>query len=269
MPSSSSVVTRSLLYGSLVAIAFFAVYGPLTRPKVPSPVTNGMAAFVPGLSIGKPVSEIKGIPSPYWVAQLGFVSDVSRPGIVQVRLLTDEKSRANTLGDRHATVDAVEIVAQPGAVEGSARIKETVARFGTRQQDGCLVPLGNAVPRRTVSYWRTKNDRGGMAVLTDYIVPDTVAQRQEREEARLRIQREAELALRGAGPVQRPPPAPKPVSLASVIFWAGRFDGSTTLRGNFIGQPCEEVSEAPGAPKALVATMAADESLFVQLGYRP
>src|SRR3954462_8329383 len=126
--------TRSFFFpavgiGVFLSIVFFKVYGPLTRPGVPRPVSSAISSFVPGVEIGKPVKEIKGMPSPYWVPHLGYVSDVARADLVQARYLMPPELRANDLGDPHSPVDAVELVGPPSSFMHTSQTALFAARF--------------------------------------------------------------------------------------------------------------------------------------------
>jgi hypothetical protein len=271
MPNTRSFFLPAAGIGLVIAVAFFKVYGRFSRPSVPSPVSAGITAFAPGVAIGKPVKEIKGLPSPYWVQHIGYVSDVNRQDLVQVRYLMPPELRAKPTGDLRAAVDAVELVAPPGAVSGRSQMQFVVARFGTRQKDGCLLPETPGLPRRQVEYWTTKNDRGGMAVIYDHVTIDQDSVEKAMLRRREERMREYELA-RAAGnelPLPTYEAPPRRFALSSVIFWRGPFEGAKTLRGNFVPRLCAEVETPPRAPADIQPSVVASDSLLILLGYRP
>jgi hypothetical protein len=266
--------TRSFFFpavgiGLLVAIGFFKVYGAISRPDVPTPVSSAITRLAPGVAIGKRIRDLKGIPSPYWVQNVGYVSDVNRPGIVQIRLLASPDMRKRELGDLATEVDGVELVGPPGSFTGSREMGAIAAGFGTRAREGCVIPNTPGLPRRNVEYWVSRKDRGGMAVLYDYSTVDVEADRVARAREIARWRREYELAMASGTEVPRLTQPPKRFRLASVIFWRGTFDGANTLRQNFIPKLCAEVEASPPAPLALRGEIAAAESLLITLGYRP
>ena len=179
-----------------------------------------------------------------------------------------QEFREQVHGNQTWPIDAVELVGDPDLFIGRTDMLFAAARISTQQHEGCLLPERADLPRRDVSYWTTKNDRGGMAILTDRFVVDTAADRQQREVDNARRLHEYELARLGAGATPVYKPAPTRFSKASAIFWVGPFDGAHTLRGNFVTRSCSNGDSPQPPPPDLLPEIVANESLLMQMGYR-
>lgn len=206
----------ALLIGIAFSILFFKVYGLVTRPSVPLPVAAVVAQFAPNVQIGAKVSEVRrGIAAMTYVPHLGFVGvpDSRSPNLPdgytinfsQVRLLLDERTRQLPHPDpAKVRVDAVEILTGNQGVE--SEIATALAMVFRRQpRVGCLTTSDEGRPRQ-VQLWTTPNERGGVALISDFFV--------------------------GAPPKLSAP------SITSVIAFVGTFEGGRTLRGNYTDALC-------------------------------
>src|SRR5438128_1858722 len=101
-----------------LAIVFFKFYGRLTKPDVPAPVVNTLKYFAPGVAIGKPVKESKGLGDLVWVRHVGYVSDYPRAGFIQTRLIVSPEEADKVTGDPNAKVIAVELVSNKNEMNG-------------------------------------------------------------------------------------------------------------------------------------------------------
>ena len=206
----------ALLIGIAFSILFFKLYGLVTRPPVPLPVAAVVAQFAPNVQIGAKVSEVKrGVAAMTYVQHLGFVGvpDSRSPNLPdgytinfsQVRLLLDERARQLPHPDpAKVRVDAVEIVTANQGVSSEIATALTMT-FRRNPRTGCLKPSDDGQPRQ-VQVWTTPNERGGIALISDFFV--------------------------GAPPKQSAP------SMTSVIAFVGKFEGRRTLRGNYTDALC-------------------------------
>ncbi|HEY2377798.1 MAG TPA: hypothetical protein VGH98_17630 [Gemmatimonadaceae bacterium] len=211
----------ALLIGIALAIVFFKVYGLVTRPSVPLPVAVIVSQFAPDVEIGARVSNAKhGVAAMTYVPHLGFVGvpNAHSPNtptgrtvnFSQVRLLLDERTRGELRPDpAKARVDAVEVVT--GEASAADDIETTIAAaFRRVPVQGCLrTPEEDRL--RQVRVWITPNERGGVAVISDFFI--------------------------GA-----PSPSHGPY-MTNVIAFVGKFDGGRTLRGNYTNAACTAISQ--------------------------
>jgi hypothetical protein len=212
------------LVGIAIAIVFFKLYGMLTRPDVPKPISIIVDQFAPGVHMGATVFDTRhAVAGMTYVPHLGYVgipgqrdSNLPGNGVVrfsQVRLLLDEKTRVQPNPDaRHARIDAVEIVStDPSA---SAQLTEAfIMVWHNTPRDGCL-STSEEGHLRDVHVWSTANNRGGVALITDFRTT----------------------------PASSTTPAsymaPSTPSLTSVLAFSGKFEGGRTLRGNYTDASC-------------------------------
>jgi hypothetical protein len=206
----------ALLIGIAFSIVFFKVYGLVTRPSVPLPVAAVVGQFAPNVQIGARVSEAKhGIAAMTYVPHLGFVGvpDSRSPNLPdgytinfsQVRLLLDERARQLPHPDpAKVRVDAVEIVTGNQGV-ASEIATALMMTFRRNPRVGCLKTSEEGQVRQ-VQTWTTPNERGGVALISDFFVG-------------------------------MPPKLSAP-SITSVIAFVGKFDGGRTLRGNYTDALC-------------------------------
>ena len=212
----------AMLVGIAVAIIFFKIYGAFTRPDVPRPVAFVVSKFAPGVEIGAKVADARrAVAAMTYVPHLGFVglpggtgTDLPAGGyatFVQVRLLLDEATRVKAHPDpAKSNIDAVEIVsADPSA---STDISQALLMLFRRlPRNGCL-RTSTEDRLREVRLWTTPNDRGGVALISDF----------------------------NANPMTR---TPGPM-ITNVIAFTGKFDGGRTLRGNYTDMLCTQLSGA-------------------------
>jgi hypothetical protein len=206
----------ALLIGIALSILFFKIYGLVTRPSVPLPVAAVVAQFAPKVEIGAKVSEARhGVAAMTYVPHLGFVGvpDSRSPNLPdgytinfsQVRLLLDERTRQLPHPDpAKVRVDAVEIVTGNQGVASEIATALTMT-FRRNPRLGCL-KTSDEGQLRHVQTWTTPNERGGIALISDFFV--------------------------GAPPKQSAP------SITSVIAFVGKFEGGRTLRGNYTDALC-------------------------------
>src|SRR5437763_11944944 len=166
------------IVGVAIAIVFFKLYGMLTRPDVPRPIAIIVDQSAPGVQIGASIYDARhAVAGMTYVPHLGFVGlpgqrDSNLPGngvvrFAQVRLLLDEKTRVQPKPDqKHAHIDAVEIVStDPSA---TSQLTEAFIMLWRKQpRDGCLSTSGEG-HLRDVHIWSTSNDRGGVALISDF-----------------------------------------------------------------------------------------------------
>ena len=212
----------AMLVGIAVAIIFFKIYGAFTRPDVPRPVAFVVSKFAPGVEIGAKVADARrAVAAMTYVPHLGFVglpggtgADLPAGGyatFVQVRLLLDQATRVEAHPDpARSRIDAVEIVsADPSA---STDISQALLMLFRRlPRNGCL-RTSSEDRLREVRLWTTPNDRGGVALISDF----------------------------NANPMTR---TPGPM-ITSVIAFTGKFDGGRTLRANYTDMQCTQLSGA-------------------------
>jgi hypothetical protein len=202
--------------GIALAIVFFKVYGLLTRPAVPRPIAIVVDQFAPGVQIGAKVADLRhSVAAMTYVPHLGYVGMPKSMGgnmpngysvnFLQVRLLLDERTRRELAPDpAKARVDAVEIVsADPGAPSDISAA--FIGIFRRPPRDGCL-RTSDEGRFRDVHVWTTPNERGGLALISDFGVS---------KDWRSRV----------------------PV-MTSVIAFTGKFDGGRTLRGDYTDAGC-------------------------------
>lgn len=210
----------STLVGIALAIVFFKLYGMVTRPDVPRPIAVVVNQFAPGVAIGAKVSDARySVAAMTYVPHLGFVGVPGNYGpnlpngplinFSQVRLLLDEHDRrAINPNPAKTRIDAVEVVTADGGAEAELMTTFTML-FRRPPRDGC-VRMSEESRVRQVHIWTTPNERGGLAVISDF-----------------GITREA---LTSGIP-----------TMTSVIAFTGKFDGGRTLRANYTDASCSLV----------------------------
>jgi hypothetical protein len=232
----------AIVLGIALAIVFFEVYGLVSRPSVPKPIAFVVDQFAPGVELGARVSDARhSVAAMTYVPHLGFVGlpgsrehnlpDGDALPFVQVRLLLDERTRERPRVDpAKARIDAVEVVtARAGALSELAGAFTTV--FHRAPRDGCI-RTADPGHLREVHTWMTPNERAGLAVVSDFGAEDRVG-----------------------API-----------MTSVVAFTGKFQGSRTLRANYVDAPCRDVLEsAPDNSSTIARAVAASESLTVAL----
>lgn len=220
------------LLGIAIAILFFVVYGRLTRPSVARPVQFVIDQFAFGVQIGGKVSFVRAkIPGRWqFVPHLGYIANVGAPqsGVPkrsQLWLLLNARDREKR-DPQSARVDAVEVVsAEPMTYE--TLTGNIMYAFDKAPVKGCL-SMARPGSFRHVLHWAAANDRGGIVVMTDDV--------------------------EDAGRSSRGTP------VTTMLAYAGKFDSSRTLRGQFIPSPCNLVvlrDREGHAPTAAENTLAA------------
>lgn len=203
----------ALALGGLLAILFFRIYGPATRPEVPKPIELAVDHFAPGVAIGKSVAESSKLLSKLTYTQhVGFIGTPLGGGDVkQVRLLLGPRDRSLGGPDQQVRVDAVELLSMRGTYRGEVMAQLAGLFRGAPPKLGCITPSREGMPYRDVQYWTTKNDRGGAAFMSDWSI------------------------------MPRAPVTAKSAAVWSMLFWTGPFRGQYTLRGDFQPKPCIDV----------------------------
>jgi hypothetical protein len=193
----------------VIAFIFFRIYGPLAGPEVPLPVSATVEHFAPGIAIGSTMKEstkkLRGI---RWMQHVGFIGAIDGK-FTQARLFPSLEARRKPIGDDDARVEAVELV----SVRGSG-IPTTMSDLGivfrASPKDGCIVPSTDEMPYRRVQYWISPNDRGGVALITDWTF--------------------------------KPASSTAGVAVWSMLAWSGPFQGSKTLLAQFDPRSCVVVA---------------------------
>jgi hypothetical protein len=208
--------------GIALAIVFFKVYGIVARPAVPRPIAVLVDQFAPGVQLGAKVADARhSVAAMTYVPHLGFVGmpghrDGNLPNgysvdFAQVRLLLDEKTRRQANPDpSSARIDAVEVVSAD-ANASSDLATAFLMLFRRQPRAGCL-RTSEEGHLRDVQVWPTPNERGGVALISEYLVDPTV---------------------RPSGP-----------RLTSVVAFTGKFEGGRTLRGNYTDAGCTLVLQS-------------------------
>jgi hypothetical protein len=212
----------AIILGIAFAIVFFKVYGLISRPDVPTPVAFVVDNFAPGVAIGQHVADARhSVAAMSYVPHLGFVGlpgsrdrnmpDGQKLGFAQVRLLLDERTRVEPHPDpASARIDAVEVVTAETDAAGQLT-NAFVNTFHRPPRDGCIQNADEG-QLREVHLWTTPNERGGIAVITDF---------------------GGSPEARTAGPV-----------MTSVLAFTGKFDGGRTLRANYRDVTCAQIAES-------------------------
>lgn len=208
--------------GIALAIVFFKLYGIVARPSVPRPIAVIVDQFAPGVQLGARVADARhSVAAMTYVPHLGFVGmpghrDGNLPNgysvsFAQVRLLLDEKTRRQPNPDpSSARIDAVEVVSADA--NASADLSTAFALLFRRPpRDGCL-RTSEEGHFREVHVWPTPNERGGVALVNEFIADPTVQ--------------------------PRGPP------MTSVVAFTGKFEGGRTLRGNYTDAGCTLVLQS-------------------------
>ena len=205
----------------VLAVAFFKVYGVLTRPDVPMPVAVVVGQFAPGVEIGARVYDARrAVAGMTYVPHLGYVGipgdrPANLPGggkvsFTQVRLLVDERTRSQPAPDtKKARIEAVEIVSTEGYAPSEI---SNALRYLFRREPriGCVTTSGDG-SYRDVQLWLTPNERGGVALISDNVSADA--------------------AYPG-------------LNITNVLAFTGKFAGSETLRANYTATPCASLAGA-------------------------
>src|SRR6185503_18296077 len=213
----------AFIVGTGLAIGFFKFYGVVTRPDVPTPIAVVVGQFAPGVEIGARVHDVRrAVANLQYVPHLGFVGipgerETNLPGdgkvrFAQVRLLVDEDARVQPkLDPKKARIDAVEMVS---IQDGAAREIGSAMSFMFRRAPrlGCLTAATQDAGFRDVRIWTTRNEHGGIAVISDY---------------------------GDAGSPRYPG-----LMITSVIAFTGKFDGGRTLRGNYSDSSCDTLGKS-------------------------
>jgi len=202
-----------MFLGVALAIVFFIVYGRVTRPAVPQPLQRLVDEFVSGAEIGATVKSLrpKIHGTLHFVPHLGYVASVKSPPSgfregPQLWLLLNEKDREKR-DPEGARVDAVEVVSASSLAYASFS-GNVMYLFNKAPERGCLA-MDRPGTFRHVSHWATPNGRGGIVVMTDDV--EDGGQLSE-----------------GA-------------TVSALLLYAGKFEGSKTLRGTFTPSPCKVV----------------------------
>ncbi|HMG11677.1 MAG TPA: hypothetical protein VK571_00745 [Gemmatimonadaceae bacterium] len=192
-----------------VAVAFFKIYGRVTRPDVPLQVSATVENFAPGVAIGSSVKASKAkLGDVRWIQHLGFVGVLDRHDFALIRLAPAAAARHKVYGDDRALVESVELVSLSGDAISTTMVDLGIVFRGS-PKDGCIIPGTDDMPYRRVQYWTTPSDRGGVAMVTDWtFTPSTST----------------------AG-----------VNVWSMIAWAGPFKGSETLLAKFDARSCLQI----------------------------
>ena len=215
----------AMVFGIALAILFFKVYGIVTRPEVPRPVAFVIGQFAPGVEIGAKVADARhAVAGMTYVRHLGYVGmpaphvanlpNGSTAAFAQVRLLLDERTRMQAKPDpAKARIEGVETVTNEGAAPA-----ELTSAFSTMfrrpPRDGCI-HTSDEGRLREVHVWTTPNERGGLALVTDFDPTRATA-----------------------------PPGTVGMRMTSVIAFTGKFDGGRTLRANYTDATCAQLSES-------------------------
>ena len=175
------------------------------------------------MEIGARVSDARrAVAAMSYVPHLGFVglpgqdNGPNMPGgfsvnFVQVRLLLDQPTRSNMQADpAHSRIDAVEVVTAEASAYNDIS-QALVMLFRRIPRDGCLRTSIEG-RFRDVHLWTTPNERGGVALISDFAASPTA---------------------RTPGPM-----------LTSVLAFTGKFEGGRTLRGTYTEASCTQIAEA-------------------------
>jgi hypothetical protein len=201
------------LLGIALAILFFAGYGRLTRPVVASPVQRVIDQYAQGVQLGGKVKSVRERLAArlQYVPHLGYIANVGAPrsgwpAQSQLWLLLNAKDREKR-DPASARVDAVEILS--AAPEAYSTLAGNIMYiFAKSPLRGCLL-MSRPGTFRHVLVWTTARDRGGIAVTSD----DT----------------------------EDSDRAPGGTTVTTMLAYAGKFDSSRTLRGEFKPSACDLV----------------------------
>jgi hypothetical protein len=216
-----------MLIAVILAVVFFQVRKRFAAPAVPLPVAATIGHFLPEVGIGSRIDDAsKHLSDVRWVPQLGYVGTLKDGGpFVQVRLYPDSATRRKSGGDVKARVQQVEFISTSQL--GMGRVFSDLVRVFRNNEplEGCITSVSvQRPPNRSVLYWLTKSDQGGVALVYDW---DTTFDGK---------------------------PAPM---LMSMIAWAGPFQGSPQLHAAFEKRRCTDSTSA-GDPRPDDATEAVE-----------
>ena len=216
------------------AVFYLGTMKRTTKPEVPLAVAATLEHFAPGIAIGSTVAEnSRSLRTVRWTPNAGHVGPLkSDRGFTQARLLVDPKDMGRPNGDDKSRVWAVELIAERSDSIPNVMIDLGIAFRGS-PKDGCILPSVDGMPPRRVQYWSTRNDQGGVALITDW----------------------------GEGKHK----GPSKVVVWSIFAWSGPFQGSSTLYSNYDPRMCFHLQDnlPAGTPTAL--SMSSEE---VQLAFR-
>jgi hypothetical protein len=193
-----------------MAIVFFRVYGRLNKSVVPLPISATIDHFAPGLAIGQTVKENTGkLLEARWVRGYGYVGGLpADSGFTHARLLLGPGDREKADANDDAPVEAIELVSTRSDALTQVMIDLGIV-FRRAPKDGCIIPISEEMPYRRVQYWTTRNDLGGVALVTDWTFKK---------------------ATTTGG-----------VVVWSMMTWKGPFQGSKTLVAKFDPRSCFDV----------------------------
>lgn len=252
------------IIGLALTIAFFKIYGPLSRPDVPAPVAQTVARVAPNVAIGKKVQDVKGLSQLQWVPHFGYVAHGSSASFPHVRLYVGPEEQDKPTANGDARIQAVEAVNVRD--EMSYYIIDAAKAFRAPPLEGCIYSA-NGEAFRGVMYWKTRNDLGGIALIG---APTPGINRLMANQRVADVRAAATAAEQGTEP-------PKPYvsypsypqsTVWSLVAWNGPFNGAKTLHANFAARPCT----APGdthVPDDVARTVAVSESLMAVIDPPP
>jgi len=198
-----------MLTAVALAVVFFQVRKRFAAPAVPIQVAATIGHFAPGVGIGSSMKDAStAFADVRWVPQVGYVGRVKEGPFVQVRLYPDAETRKKPSGDLKSRVQQVEFLSTSNL--GMGRVFSDLARVFRNGDplEGCITSVSVQFPaRRSVMYWVTKSDQGGVALIYDL-------------DARVDN---------------------KPAPLVwSMIAWSGPFQGSPQLHAAFVKRRCTD-----------------------------
>lgn len=216
------------------AVFYLGTMKRTTKPEVPRAVSATLEHFAPGTAIGSTVAEnARSLRTVRWTPNVGHTGPLkSDRGFTHARLLVDPKDMGRPNGDDNARVWAVELIGERSDEIPTVMVDLGIAFRGS-PKDGCILPSVDGMPPRRVQYWSSRNDQGGVALITDW----------------------------GEGRHK----GPSKVVVWSIFAWAGPFQGSSTLYSNYDPRLCYHLQDnlPTGTPTAL--SMSSEEA---QLAFR-
>ena len=194
----------------VVVVVFFKIYGRVTRPDVPLQVSATIDHFAPGVAIGTTLGESrKKLYDMRWMQHVGWVGEINSNEFAVIRLAPGVEAREKERADDRAILESVEFISAKGEAFANT-MSDLGIVFRSSPKDGCIIPRLEGMPHRRVQYWTTPQDRGGVALVSDWtFTPETST----------------------AG-----------VAVWSMIAWAGPFKGSETLLAQFDPRSCLSIT---------------------------
>jgi hypothetical protein len=262
------------IIGIGLAIVFFKVYGRLTKPDVPVPVAETLTSYAPGIALGMKIKDVKGLGELTWVRHVGYVSNTPRAGWVQTRLLPAPEIADRETGDPEAKIVAVELVSTKEPLSSYQIPGKMPYRSGPIA--GCVFSHRPGLePLRKVEVWRTKNDEGGVAIISGISKKDTLAGKLAKQRyidsVNLAREQEAQVAATSTSPRIRSMSSNSYVpyyyqqdpkfNVWSVLVWNGKLDGPKTMRSDFELRGCSDLGH-PEPPAEYLPMFAATDSLL-------